>query len=108
MKQRQATDEFVSGLKRFSQRLERLKDIGDSVPLVEVLSPDFMRARTKFATFEAMCEAVGIKSAEEFKAFPDDQWELHVRAHTAFSSWEEMQQAAGQEWFARKWKETDR
>lgn len=48
------------------------------------------------------------RTTEEFKAFPDNDWEVHVRAHTAFSSWEEMQQAAGQEWFARKWKETDR
>lgn len=108
MNQRQATDDFVRGLKGFSRRLDRLKEIGDSVPLVDVLSPTFMGSHTSFSTFEEMCESAGITTAEEFKAFPDEQWEQHVRAHTQFESWEQMQQVAGQAWFKRKWEETDR
>ncbi len=100
--------DFQRGLRDFAQRLEKLSEIGDSVPLVQVLSPDFVRQHTKFSTFEEMCEAVGITTAEEFTAFSDEEWERHVRANTSFASWEEMQQAGGQQWFERKWKETGR
>lgn len=61
-----------------------------------------MAKHTRFPTFEALCAAAGIHTAEEFEACPDDQWETHIRASTPFRSWEEMQQAAGQEWMLRR------
>ena len=59
-----------------------------------------MRARTRFASFEAMLKASPFKAetAEDFKAIPDAQWDAFIRKETRFRSWEAMQQEAGAEW----------
>lgn len=45
-----------------------------------------MREHTRFSSLEAMCEAVGIISTEQFA--PDARWDAHVTATTDCPSWD--------------------
>lgn len=90
----------------FQRKIQRLADnissLGGRHPVTEILSPEFMSAHTSYGTFEEMCAAVGVTTAEEFTAMPDTVWEAHVRAHTQFPSWEAMQKAGGEAWAKRR------
>jgi hypothetical protein len=88
-------DDLRRKLERMQRNIER---IDGRHSITEILNPAFMRSNTPFANFEAMCAAIGVHSAEEFTALPDDEWETHVRTTTRFQSWEEMQQAAAGAW----------
>lgn len=96
----------MDGIDAFQRQIKKLQNIvanlGGQYSITEVLDPAFMRARTSFGTFEEMCAAAGIHTAEQFTAMPDDVWERHVRATTSFQSWETMQQAAGEAFVARR------
>lgn len=70
--------------------------------VAEIMSPAFMREHTPFDTFEEMCDAVGVTTTEQFAAFPAEAWDEHVRATTQYTSWDEMQRAAGEAWAARR------
>ena len=87
------------GLKRLQENLEQIGGT-HNVPLLELLSPPFMSKHTDYSTFEAMLEASPFKveTAEDFKAIPDEEWEVYVRKATRFDSWQEMQKEAGVEW----------
>lgn len=88
-----------SGFRKLQQNLSNLSRT-TQVQLTSLLSPMFMRQHTRFASFEAMLEAspFSVKTAEDFKAIPDDDWDSFVRAATRFHSWEAMQKEAGVQW----------
>jgi hypothetical protein len=92
----------MNGLDGFQRQIRQLQDniasLGGEHSATEIFNPRFMRTRTSFPTFEAMCAAAGISTAEEFTAMPDKVWERHVQATTPFESWDAMQQAAGEAW----------
>jgi hypothetical protein len=70
------------------------------VPLGELFNPAFMRGCSRFGTFQELLDAspFTVRSAEDFKAIPDAEWDAHVRQNTRYSSWQEMRQAAVVEW----------
>lgn len=87
------------GLRRLQENLEELSDT-HNVPFPELFSREFMQEHTDYQSFEAMLDAspFDVTTAEEFKAIPDDDWELFIRKVTRFDSWLEMQKEAGIQW----------
>ena len=96
-------------IKGLDQAIKKLDDIQNraqnlngshSVPVSELLSPNFMQRNTKFETFDAMLEASGFKAETqaEFDAIPDDKWNVFIASTTRFSSWQAMLEEAGAEW----------
>jgi hypothetical protein len=96
-------DELQHRLNDMGRRAESFSG-NHSVPVPELLTPDFLRRCSRFQSAEEMFEASGFKieSAEDFTAIPDAAWDEFVRANTSFVSWEAMLGEAGGEWAARR------
>lgn len=92
-----------SGLKRLQENLQQLNATQDA-SFSELFNSEFMANHTKYPSFQAMVEAspFDVKSAENFKAIPDDQWDVFIRKATQFDSWHEMQKEAAVQWTRRQ------
>lgn len=94
-------DEFSKKLKRISDNAQRLERSGpQSVPLTEILNPQFVSSHTRFADVDSLFKESGFKidSQEDLKAIPDDEWDQFIRRETTFASWKEMLSVAGAQW----------
>ncbi len=96
-------DEFQRKLSDMAHRADGLSG-NHSVPLPDLLTPDFLRRCSRFQSVEEMFEASGFKveSEDDFSAIPDTEWDEFVRANTSFPSWEVMLGKAGGAWAARR------
>lgn len=96
-------DKLSEKLKRMSNGLKELEG-EHTIPLPDLLSPDFIRANSRFKDVNELFEASGFKieSAEDFAAIPDHEWDAHISSSTSFSSWHEMQKAAVTEMVKKK------
>jgi hypothetical protein len=100
----------MTGLKELQQRLENLKNSAEalggehSVPMKELLTPDFLATCSTLSSVDEMFERSGFKveSQEDFAAIPDDAWDEFIRTNTSFFSWEEMLQSATAAWAKAK------
>src|SRR5947207_15498547 len=96
----------MTGLDEFRRQLEDLKNKFESVsgqhsvPLNEMLTPDFLATCSTFASAEEMFERSGFKveSQEDFAAIPDEPWDDFISANTSYLNWQEMLKAAGAAW----------
>jgi hypothetical protein len=93
-------DELQRAMDEIKRKMARQAEL-KSAPLGDLFPPAFMAEHTQFPTFEAMYEAAGVHSAEDFKSLPDPVREAHVRATTSFPSWLEMQHSAERGWISR-------
>ena len=68
----------------------------ETISLDVLMNPSFMHRYTKASSFDEFLKLGGfdIHSEEDFKSIPDDVFNRHVKAFSSFSSWEEMQNAA--------------
>lgn len=93
-------------IKKLNQLENRVKEVegNNQVPVFELLSPDFMKRNTGFATLEEMLLAGDfiVESKEDFEAIPDKLWDEYVSKVTQFSSWQTMLENAGNEWVKNK------
>jgi hypothetical protein len=96
-------DEAMRKLKRLQDNAQALTGSHD-VRGSELFPPACMSRFTNVASFDALIEAGGftVESQADFEAIPDAEWEKVIRAHTSFSSWQQMQEKAGEEYAARK------
>lgn len=100
----------VTGLDAFQKKLTDLKNKVESIsgersiPLNELLTPDFLAACSTFSSAEELFERSGFKveSQEDFAAIPDEPWDEFIRANTSYFNWKEMLQAAGAAWTKAK------
>jgi len=100
----------IEGLDELQRRLEEMsnkaKEIeGEhSVPVTDLLTPEFLSDCSAFSTVEELFEASGfnIKSQEDVEAIPENQWEWFIQQNTSYTSWSEMLQAAGAIWARNK------
>jgi hypothetical protein len=98
----------ITGLDEFRRKLEnlqrRVENVNGPVPFDELFPPEFMRRYTNFKSIEEMLGAYGkpIESAEDFKQIPDAEWDTYVSERTKFTTWEDMQKKAGQEFIERR------
>lgn len=95
----------IKGLKEAQDKLQKLQDI-KQVSLGQLLTPQFISANSEFETIDDLFQNSGFKAdtAEDFAAIPDAEWDAFIAAKTSFSNWEEMQQAAFQEFLAQSLK----
>lgn len=100
----------IKGIDEFRKKLNKLQNNANrlngtrKVSFPELFNSIFMGKHTDHASIEALIEASGYKveSAEDFKAIPDADWDDFIRKATRFSSWEQMQKTAAEEYFARE------
>lgn len=85
-----------SGLNELSKKMKAISGT-HSYKMSEVLTDNFIRQNSKYATLDEFMKACGIHNAEEFKAFPESEMDKFVQANTHFSSWQEMFKTAGVE-----------
>lgn len=98
----------ITGLDQLQKRLKNLERKageldGSSVPMTEVITPEFLQGCSRFSSLEEMIDARGfsVESQEDFTAIPDEQWDEFISANTSYDSWRAMLDAAGAE-YAKK------
>lgn len=96
-------DATVRKLEGLETRLQAI-DGQHQVPLAELLTPEFIQRQTDFTSLEQWIQASGfkIKSAEDFKNIPADQWDEFVARSTKFPDWNTMLQAATKKWVSKR------
>jgi len=96
-------DKAINSLKDLQNRAERL-DGTHSVPVNELLTPQFMQQNTKFASFDDMLAASGFKAETqaEFEAIPDKEWNAFIARETEFADWQSILSEAGAEWVKKE------
>jgi hypothetical protein len=100
----------VTGLEELQRELNdmarRAEDLSGthSVPISELLTPDFLLQCSRFHSLDEMFEASCFKTESEadFAAIPDAAWDEFIRANTSFANWEAMQGEAASAWAARR------
>lgn len=100
----------IDGLDKLQRKLNDLQRRAQnlngthSLPVSELMTPDFMRRYTNYANFDAMLEASGFKAETkaEFEAIPDDQWNAFIARVTRFQDWQSMLNEAGKEWATKQ------
>lgn len=100
----------ITGVGEAVRRLEQLEanakrlDGEHEVAVDELFTPEFMGRYSSVLTFDALIKAGGFKvaSREDFRAIPDDEWDLVVQRHTSFGSWRDMKKKAAEEYFRRE------
>ena len=100
----------ITGLEQLQKKLDDLKSRVESIsgersiPVSEVLTPDFLASCSTFSSPDEMFERSGFKveSQEDFAAIPDEPWDDFIRSNTSFFNWHEMLQAAVTAWTKSK------
>lgn len=82
-------------LKKLADDAEELD--GQSVPLSEVLTDEFVQKNSHFDSLEKLVNASGytVESQEDFEAIPDEEWDRFISENTSFDFWQEMIDSAG-------------
>ena len=85
----------LKGLKELQKKLEALAET-KSVPLTELLNPQFVSACSKYASAQELFDASGIEigSKEQLEA-NRSQLDAFLSNNTTYGSWSEMIRAAG-------------
>lgn len=91
----------TTGLKKLEKNLKSV-DGTHNYELQEILNPTFISKVSKYSNVEDFLGACGIKTADDFKAFPQDKFDDFVKENTKFKNWEEMITEASQELIAKK------
>lgn len=93
---------FDTALRSFQRKVEEAAK-PDAVSIEAACSSEFMTTHTDAPTLEAFIESTGFKpDSGEFAAIPYTEFDEHVKRHSSFQSWEEMQQEAARLYIAAK------
>jgi hypothetical protein len=98
----------IDGLDSLQKRLKKMSsaakelDGENSVPLGDLLTPEFMTHHSKSASLESFMSDLGVHNQDDFKALPQEELENKVIADTEFKSWKEMTQAAAKAYVVKK------
>ena len=88
----------------FKKLKKNLKEIKEKVPIEKLFTPMFMKKYTKSCNFEKFILKSGLVNSEKevtleaLRAIPDDDWNKYILKHTSFSSWQDMQEKAWEEY----------
>lgn len=95
---------FEKSLRNFQNKIEEAAK-PESVSLTVLMDPDFMVKNTDSVTFDDFLTKGGYSNdADAFLAIPDEEFDSHVRRHSRFNSWQEMQESAGGDYMRAKLK----
>jgi len=93
---------FDTALRNFQLKVEEAAK-PEEVSIEAACTSEFMTAHTDAPTLEAFIESTGFKpDSGEFAAIPYTVFDEHVKQHSRFGSWEEMQQEAARLYIAAK------
>lgn len=86
----------LRNLNKLEQNISELPE-NESIPLNELMNPNFISNCSQFSDLEELMRASGFKvaSKEDFEAIPEQEWEKFIQENTSYESWTEMQQSAG-------------
>ena len=75
-----------------------------SVTFEELFHQSFMKAHTKFSTFDELLLAGNyvIHSQEDFDAIPQSELDAFISKNTTFDSWDDMLSTAGTEYLSKR------
>lgn len=92
----------TSGLKQLKADLEAIQG-NHSVPIFDLLSPDFFAAHTRFKDFYEFFEGAGYpcSTMEDLERVPDDELDAFIAKETRFKDWQELQHEALGEWLKK-------
>ncbi len=94
-------DDLTNELNDFQKNLEN--NSGKQSVSFDVLFPKvFMSRHSKYSDINSFLSASNISSQEDFEKIPESQFDSFVKANSDFSSWQDMQQQATNEYFAKK------
>jgi hypothetical protein len=98
-------DEIVKQLENLQRSAEELNGT-HTVPLSEVLTPEFLTRCSGKGTLDEILGAAGLScsSQEDFEAIAPAALDAAVAKGTSFGSWQEMLDQATQEWALRQLK----
>ncbi|WP_338544707.1 hypothetical protein V6W80_15145 [Pseudomonas benzopyrenica] len=84
-----------SGIKQLQQNLSEIAST-TQVPFLDLMSPSFISAHSRFDNFDSFARAAGyeVSTQEDLLAIPDEPWDEFVRQETSFADWNEMQHRA--------------
>lgn len=86
-------DDVANKIRKESERLS------GKVSFATLFNENFMSKYTNFNSLEELLIAGGYGvTQEEFKAIPEDEFDKYITNCTQFSSWEEMQHKAVEEY----------
>ncbi|MDQ6768958.1 MAG: hypothetical protein M3Z54_03105 [Gemmatimonadota bacterium] len=89
-------------LDKLRQKLENLPE-QQSVPLSELLPPNYMAQNTDAPNVEAFLLGAGFGvTKESFPDLPSAELDTYTRAHTRFDSWSDLQADAAKEYITRQ------
>lgn len=93
----------TSGLKKLKADLDALQG-NHPVPFLELLSPDFFAAHTRFKDFYEFFDGAGYpcKTVEDLEKVPDAELDTFITKESSFKDWQEMQEAAVGEWIKKR------
>jgi hypothetical protein len=88
-------------LKEFERKAQEMD--GSDVPLTDIITDEFVQRCSNYSSLSDLIDASGysVESQEDFAAIPDEKWDGFIREKTSYQSWEEMLNAAGQEYMKK-------
>jgi hypothetical protein len=92
----------IKGLKELQQKMEALAEV-KSVPVPELLTPEFVSACSKYASAQELFDASGLEigTAEKFEEHRSELDEF-LGKNTTYGNWSEMIGAAGEQYLKAK------
>lgn len=96
-------DSKNSGLEKLTEKINKIQK-EQAVSLSKLMNDSFITDNTNYTSFTDLLSASGynVETSDDFLAIPDKEWDCHVRACTNFSSWNEMQQVAANEYIRQQ------
>lgn len=75
-----------------------------SIPLTELMTPDFLASCSKFSSLDDLLHTSGfmIARSEEIETLPDYEWDKFIGQHTIYSNWKEMLGSAAEKWATKR------
>ncbi|MBA7496963.1 hypothetical protein ES702_07572 [subsurface metagenome] len=92
-------DKLQNNLKKMQNNLKKLNEKNE-IPFSKLFSKTFMLKYTKFNSIQELIDKseFKIETQEDFKAIPDDGWDVYIKSTTKFNNWEDMLNTASSEW----------
>ncbi|PKR83615.1 hypothetical protein CWO92_18310 [Heyndrickxia camelliae] len=93
-------DKLQKQLKQLERNAKELEQT-TSVSFAELFTDSFMKTHTSFDEMLDKSKFT-VETSEDFKAIPDDEWDIYVKSNTEFNTWQDMIDQATEEYIVRK------
>lgn len=83
---------------------QRVRSLSGKVSFEQLFTTNFIRRHTDFGSMAELIDASGfsVESQEDFENIPDAEWDVFISERTRFENWEDMLQAAVDEYIEKK------